>query len=49
LDKKQIEQLFSDGKVADNEIEAKALELQKVINLKDVKEDRWFELSSKME
>ena len=47
--KKQIEQLFSDGKVADNEIEAKAIELQKVINLKDEKEERWFELSSKME
>ncbi|MBC7524596.1 MAG: ABC-F family ATP-binding cassette domain-containing protein [Flavobacterium sp.] len=47
--KKQIEQLFSDGKVADNEIENKALELQKVINLKEEKEERWFELSSKME
>ena len=47
--KKQIEQLFSDGKVADNEIEAKANELQKIINLKEEKEERWFELSSKME
>ncbi len=47
--KKQIEQLFSDGKVADTEIEAKALELQKVIHLKEEKEERWFELSSKME
>jgi ATP-binding cassette subfamily F protein uup len=47
--KKQIEQLFSDGKVADNEIEAKAIELQKVIHLKEEKEERWFELSSKME
>ena len=47
--KKQIEQLFSYGKVADNEIEAKANELQKVINLKEEKEERWFELSSKME
>jgi len=47
--KKQIEQLFSDGKVADNDIESKALELQKVINLKEQREERWFELSSKME
>lgn len=47
--KKQIEQLFSDGKVADNEIEVKAIELQKVIHLKEEKEERWFELSSKME
>ena len=47
--KKQIEQLFSDGKVSDSEIETKANELQKVINLKEEKEERWFELSSKME
>jgi ABC transport system ATP-binding/permease protein len=47
--KKLIEQLFSDGKVADNEIETKAIELQKVINLKEEKEERWFELSSKIE
>ena len=47
--KAQIEQLFSDGKVADNDIEAKAYELQKIISSKDQKEERWFELSSKME
>ena len=47
--KKQIEQLFSDGKVADNEIEAKANELQKVIQTMELKEERWFELSSKLE
>ena len=46
---KQIEQLFSDGKVAENEIEIKANELQKVIVSKEEKEERWFELSSKME
>ena len=46
---KQIEQLFSDGKVAENEIELKANELQKVITSKEEKEERWFELSSKME
>jgi ATP-binding cassette subfamily F protein uup len=47
--KKQIEQLFSDGKVADNDIEAKANELQKIIQTMEQKEERWFELSSKME
>ena len=47
--KQQIEQLFSDGKVADSEIEAKAIELQKIISQKDQKEERWFELSAKME
>ena len=46
---KQIEQLFSDGKILDSEIESKANELQKVIVSKEEKEERWFELSSKME
>ena len=48
-EKKQIEQLFSDGKVADADIEKKANELQKVIKTLEEKEERWFELSSKME
>jgi ATP-binding cassette subfamily F protein uup len=47
--KKQIEQEFSDGKVADDKIEAKANELQKIIQSLEEKEERWFELSSKME
>jgi ATP-binding cassette subfamily F protein uup len=47
--KKQIEQEFSDGKVADNKIEAKANELQKIIQSLEEKETRWFELSSKIE
>ena len=47
--KKQIEQLFSDGKVSDSDIEAKANELQKIIQTLENKEERWFELSSKME
>ncbi len=47
--KKQIEQEFSDGKVADDKIEAKANELQKIIQLLEEKETRWFELSSKIE
>jgi ATP-binding cassette subfamily F protein uup len=47
--KKQIEQEFADGKVADDKIEAKANELQKIIQTLEEKEERWFELSSKME
>jgi ATP-binding cassette subfamily F protein uup len=47
--KKEIEQLFSDGKVADVDIEKKANELQKIIAKIEEKEERWFELSSKME
>ncbi|MFT3795638.1 ABC-F family ATP-binding cassette domain-containing protein [Flavobacterium sp.] len=48
-EKKQIEQLFSEGKVADADIEKKANELQSVIRKLEDKEERWFELSSKME
>jgi ATP-binding cassette subfamily F protein uup len=47
--KKQIEQEFADGKVADDKIEAKANELQKIIQTLEEKEERWFELSSKIE
>jgi ATP-binding cassette subfamily F protein uup len=47
--KKQIEQEFSDGKVADDKIEAKANELQKIIQSLEEKETRWFDLSSKIE
>lgn len=47
--KKQIEQEFADGKVSEDKIEAKANELQKIIQSLEAKEERWFELSSKME
>lgn len=47
--KKQIEQEFADGKVTDDKIEAKANELQKIIQTLEEKEERWFELSSKIE
>jgi ATP-binding cassette subfamily F protein uup len=47
--KKQIEQEFADGKVTDDKIETKANELQKIIQSLEEKEERWFELSSKME
>lgn len=48
-EKKQIENLFAEGKVADDQIEKKAIELQKVIEKLEEKEERWFELSSKIE
>ena len=49
LKKKEIEQLFSDGKVADADIEKKANELQNIIQKIEAKEERWFELSAKIE
>ena len=49
IEKAKIEQLFSDGKVADADISAKAKELEK-INIKiENREERWFELSAKIE
>ena len=48
-EKKQIENLFAEGKVADADIAKKANELQAIINKLEEKEERWFELSSKME
>lgn len=47
--KKQIKAEFSEGKVSDDKIETKANELQKIIKSLEEKEERWFELSSKME
>ena len=47
--KGKIELLFSEGKVADADIEKKAKELQNLINKMEAKEERWFELSAKME
>ncbi|TPD66090.1 ABC-F family ATP-binding cassette domain-containing protein [Flavobacterium microcysteis] len=49
IDKIKIEQLFSEGKVADADIEKKAKELQNIILKIEAKEERWFELSAKME
>jgi ABC transport system ATP-binding/permease protein len=49
LEKVKIEQLFSDGKVADSDISAKAKELENIINKMEDKEERWFELSAKIE
>jgi ATP-binding cassette subfamily F protein uup len=44
-----IEQLFSDGKVADADIEKKAKDLEEIIQKIETKEERWFELSAKIE
>ena len=49
IEKAKIEQLFTDGKVEENAIEKKANELKNIINKIESKEERWFELSSKME
>jgi ATP-binding cassette subfamily F protein uup len=48
-EKKQIENQFAEGKVADADITAKAKELEAIIKKLEQKEERWFELSSKME
>ena len=49
IEKSKIELLFSEGKVADGEIEKRANELQVIIKKMEDKEERWFELSAKME
>jgi ATP-binding cassette subfamily F protein uup len=49
IQKANIEQLFSDGKVADEDIEQKAKELEAIIQKIETKEERWFELSAKIE
>ncbi|MGV3696272.1 ABC-F family ATP-binding cassette domain-containing protein [Flavobacterium sp.] len=48
-EKKQIENQFAEGKVLDADITAKASELETIIKKLEQKEERWFELSSKME
>lgn len=49
IEKTKIEQLFSDGKIADADIEKKAKDIQDLILKIEAKEERWFELSAKME
>jgi ATP-binding cassette subfamily F protein uup len=49
IQKANIEQLFSDGKVADEDIEQKAKDLEAIIQKIEDKEERWFELSAKIE
>ena len=49
LEKVKIEQQFSEGKVADADISNKAKELENIINKMEDREERWFELSAKIE
>ncbi len=49
IQKATIEQLFSEGKVVDTDIEKKANELKNIITKIEAKEERWFELSAKIE
>ncbi|TQM41764.1 ATP-binding cassette subfamily F protein uup [Flavobacterium branchiophilum] len=49
IEKAKIEQLFSDNQIKETEIAQKAKELQVIIEKIEVKEERWLELSSKME
>jgi ABC transport system ATP-binding/permease protein len=47
--KEGIEAQFSNGEVAEDKINEVSQELQKIIEEIEVKEERWFELSSKLE
>ncbi|WP_299834040.1 ABC-F family ATP-binding cassette domain-containing protein [uncultured Tenacibaculum sp.] len=47
--KEQIEAQFANGEVASEDINDKSVELQQIIEDLDTKEERWFELSMKME
>lgn len=47
--KKEIEDLFSAGTLSDEELVAKGVDLQKIIDALEEKEMRWFELLEKME
>ena len=49
IEKQKIEQLFADGKVADDQISTKSKELENIINKIEDREERWFDLSAKME
>ncbi len=49
IQKVAIEQLFSDGKVEESNVLTKAKELENINNKIEDKEERWFELSAKIE
>ncbi len=49
IQKAAIELLFSEGKVAESDVMAKAKELENINNKIEDKEERWFELSAKIE
>ncbi len=47
--KKQIEDAFSEGLVTEDQVQSKATELQDILKGLETREERWFELSLKME
>ncbi|WP_299675751.1 ABC-F family ATP-binding cassette domain-containing protein [uncultured Tenacibaculum sp.] len=47
--KEQIEAQFANGEIASEDINDKSVELQQIIEDLETKEERWFELSMKME
>ena len=49
FEKKSIEALFNDPNMTAEEVSKKSLELQEVINALEEKEERWLELSMKLE
>ncbi|WP_111706993.1 ABC-F family ATP-binding cassette domain-containing protein [Lutibacter citreus] len=48
-EKSEIEAKFLDGSISGDEINELSIKLQEISNLIDKKEERWFELSSKLE
>lgn len=48
-EKKRIEKLFTDNEITESEIGQRANELQSIIDRIETLEERWFELSAKME
>ena len=49
FEKQQLEQLFSDGKIAAEDISSQAIALEKIIKKLEDREERWFDFSAKME
>ncbi len=49
LQKIAIENLFSNGEIPDSDIQNQANKLQAILEKMEIKEERWFELSTKLE
>ena len=49
FDKKELENKFNNPDLSQDEINKLSEELQKIIETMDIKEERWFELSAKLE
>ncbi len=47
--KAEIEALFSTNEIPPEDIEAESVKLQEIIDELEIKEDRWLELSMKLE